>query len=210
MTFTVDRRIAELLCSRICHELVAGVAAINNGVELISEIDPSMFEEAMELIGSSAKQASARVQYYRMAYGFAGYDALSNMAAVGELVSGLIATESRYSVELPRAASPPLQAGWGKLLLNLLVMGMECLPRGGTVVPAVVAADGKAIISVIARGDEARVPDRYREILDGAIAPEAVSALNVHAFYTAAMAGAVGRGIEIDIDGGTAILRVRA
>jgi histidine phosphotransferase ChpT len=210
MTFTVDRRIAELLCSRICHELVAGVAAINNGVELISEIDPSMFEEAMELIGSSAKQASARVQYYRMAYGFAGYDALSSMAAVGELVSGLIATESRYSVELPRAVSPPLQAGWGKLLLNLLVMGMECLPRGGTVVPAVVAAEGKAIVSVIARGDEARVPDRYREVLEGTIALEAVSALNVHAFYTAALAGAVGRGIDIDIDGGTAILRVSA
>ena len=66
----VDRRIAELLCSRICHELVAGIAAINNGVELISEIDASMFDEAMGLIGGSAKQASARVQYYRMAYGF--------------------------------------------------------------------------------------------------------------------------------------------
>ena len=51
----VDRRIAELLCSRICHELVAGIAAINNGVELISEIDASMFDEAMGLIGACAE-----------------------------------------------------------------------------------------------------------------------------------------------------------
>ena len=120
MTFTVDRRIAELLCSRICHELVAGVAAINNGVELISEIDPSMFDEAMTLIGSSAKQASARVQYYRMAYGFAGHDALSSMAAVGQLISQLVETEDRYGVELPEnAASIPLEAGRGKKLSDL-------------------------------------------------------------------------------------------
>ena len=152
MTFTVDRRIAELLCSRICHELVAGVAAINNGVELISEIDPSMFDEAMTLIGSSAKQASARVQYYRMAYGFAGHDALSSMAAVGQLISQLVETEDRYGVELPEnAASIPLEAGRGKLLLNLTVLGMECLPRGGSVAP------DSTVLSAPARspGDEA-------------------------------------------------------
>ena len=211
MTFTVDRRIAELLCSRICHELVAGVAAINNGVELISEIDPSMFDEAMTLIGSSARQASARVQYYRMAYGFAGYDALSSMAAVGELISGLIKTESRYTVELPGAAAPaPLEAGWGKLLLNLTVLGMECLPRGGAVAPAVAAADGKTVLSVTARGGEVRLPDRYVGVLDGKVESESVTALNVHAFYTAALAGAVGGGIEIDMAGGSASLRVHA
>ena len=211
MTFTVDRRIAELLCSRLCHELVAGVAAINNGVELISEIDPSMFDEAMALIGSSAKQASARVQYYRMAYGFAGYEALSSMAAVGELISGLIKTESRYTVDLPGNAAPtPLQAGWGKLLLNLTVLGMDCLPRGGLVAPAVTAKDGKAMVSVIARGDEVRVPDRYRSILDGKVEAGDVTALNVHAFYTYALAGAIGGGIEIEVAGGTASLCVRA
>ena len=112
MTYTVDRRIAELLCSRICHELVAGVAAINNGVELISEIDPSMFDEAMGLIGSSAKQASVRVQYYRMAYGFAGYDALAGMSSVIDLIKGLFETESRFTLE-PPANPPALDAGWG-------------------------------------------------------------------------------------------------
>ena len=103
MTITVDRRIAELLCSRICHELVAGIAAINNGVELISEIDPTMFDEAMGLIGSSAKQASARVQYYRMAYGYAGHDALGGISAVTDLIQGLFENEERFELQVAEA-----------------------------------------------------------------------------------------------------------
>jgi len=209
MTYTVDRRVAELLCSRICHELVAGVAAINNGVELISEIDPSMFDEAMGLIGSSAKQASARVQYYRMAYGFAGYDALASMSAVTDLIKGLFETESRFSLELP-GNPPALEAGWGKLLLNLLVLGMDCLPRGGTLAPMVTVDGGGAMISVTGRGPEARLSDRYRDVLSREVGAGEVSALNVHAYYTAALAGEIGRGIEIEFGEGTVSLRVRA
>jgi histidine phosphotransferase ChpT len=209
MTFTVDRRIAELLCSRICHELVAGVAAINNGVELISEIDPGMFEEAMGLIGSSAKQASARVQYYRMAYGYAGHDALPSMAAVTALIAGLTETESRYKLETPPGGPPvSLEPGWGKLFLNLSVLAMECLPKGGTVVPAAASADGKTVLSVVGRGEEARIPDRYRGVLEGAVGVGEVSALNVHAFYTAALAEAAGSRIDAEIGDGTASLRV--
>ena len=211
MTFTVDRRIAELLCSRICHELVAGVAAINNGVELVSEIDPSMSEEAMSLIGSSAKQASARVQYYRMAYGFAGYDALTSLGAVTALIGGLVENESRYALEGGSAdGTAPLQPGWGKVLLNMSVLAMECLPKGGAVAPAVTAANGATLLSVTGRGEEARVPDRYRGVLDGAVAPDEVSALNVHAYYTAALAESAGEGLRVEIGDGRASLSVRA
>lgn len=209
MTFTVDRRIAELLCSRICHELVAGVAAVNNGVELISEIDSSAFDETMELIGSSAKQASARVQYYRMAYGFAGHDALPSMPAVAVLIAGLTAMEKRYTLDLPAVAPPAaLEPGWGKLLLNLTVLAMDCLPRGGSVTPAVAAADGKTVLSVVGRGEEARVPGRYSEVLGGAVDPGDVSAMNVHAFYTAALAEAAGGLLDVEASGGTVSLRV--
>ena len=209
MALTVDRRIAELLCSRICHELVAGVAAVNNGVELISEIDSSAFDETMELIGSSAKQASARVQYYRMAYGFAGHDALPSMAAVAALIAGLTAMEKRYTLDAPAGApAAALAPGWGKLLLNLTVLAMDCLPRGGSVTPAVAAADGKTVLSVVGRGEEARVPERYSEVLKGAVSAGDVSAMNVHAFYTAALAEAAGGKLDAEISGGTASLRV--
>lgn len=207
MTITVDRRIAELLCSRICHELVAGVAAINNGVELISEIDPTMFDEAMGLIGSSAKQASARVQYYRMAYGFAGYDALGSISAVTELIEGLLENEERFELQATRDASA-LEAGWGKLLLNLVVLGMDCLPRGGTLTVSAAEEGGKLSLTVMGKGEEARLPDRYADILTREVSSDEVTALNVHAFYTVSLASALGRGLETDFRDQDVTLRV--
>lgn len=207
MTITVDRRIAELLCSRICHELVAGVAAINNGVELISEIDPTMFDEAMGLIGSSAKQASARLQYYRMAYGFAGYEALGGMSAVTELIAGLLEDEERFELQVAGDA-PALEAGWGKLLLNLIVLGMDCLPRGGVLTASVAGSGSKPSITVMGKGEEARLPDRYADILTREVSSDEVTALNVHAFYTRALASALGRGLETEFQDQDVTLRV--
>ena len=207
----VDRRIAELLCSRICHELVAGIAAINNGVELISEIDSSMFDEAMGLIGGSAKQASARVQYYRMAYGFAGHDALAEHVRhprARRRAWWNPRNGSTCRCPMPR---PPgdLQSGTGKLILNLIVFAMDCLPRGGKITADVHLVEGRPCIIVMGEGQEARLSDRCA----AAIAPdvsssEDITALNVHAYFTAALAAEMGEGLIADISGTTATLRV--
>src|SRR5580700_4198072 len=70
----IDIRVLELLSSKICHDLVSPVSAINNGVELIEDIGGSVVEEAMKLIGDSAAHASRRLKLFRMAYGRAGSD----------------------------------------------------------------------------------------------------------------------------------------
>src|SRR5580658_1211274 len=70
----IDLRVLELLASKLCHDLVSPVSAINNGVELIEDIGGSVVDEAMKLIGDSAAQASRRLRLYRIAYGRAGSD----------------------------------------------------------------------------------------------------------------------------------------
>jgi histidine phosphotransferase ChpT len=72
VTIDMDIRVAELLCSRLCHELVSPVGAINNGVELIEEMGEDMAEEAIALISHSAGQAARRLRLLRLAYGAAG------------------------------------------------------------------------------------------------------------------------------------------
>jgi histidine phosphotransferase ChpT len=205
----VDRRIAELLCSRICHELVAGIAAINNGVELIREIDASMFDEAMGLIDGSAKQASARIQFYRMAYGFAGHDALQSMMAIRELAEGLVESEERFEVSLPdTAAAGDLTSGAGKLILNLIVFAMDCLPRGGKITADVHMVEGRPCIIVMGEGQEARLSDRCAAAIAPDVADDDVTALNIHAYFTAALAAEIGNGLITEISGTTATLRV--
>src|SRR5277367_3001835 len=68
----IDLRVMELLASKLCHDLVSPVSAINNGVELIEDIGGSVVEEAMKLIGDSAGHASRRLRLFRVAYGRAG------------------------------------------------------------------------------------------------------------------------------------------
>lgn len=197
MANNVDQRIAELLCSRICHELVAGIAAINNGVELITEIDRSMLDEALDLIGTSARQSSARLQFYRMAYGFAGNEALKSLAEVRELVDKVAAGENRISAELKAPESAmALRPGWGKLLLNLYLFGVDCLPREGKVTYGIDA--GPQLVAV-ATGEGAKLPSRYEGFPEPGVPDEEITALNIQAYYTTSLARAIGGGLKLDI-----------
>src|SRR3546814_11548736 len=94
MTQLVDMRVIELLASRLCHDLVSPIGAASNGAELIGEIEETMRDEVVALIAQSARQASARLQFYRMAFGFAGTDGLESTDTVRELAEGQIGRAS--------------------------------------------------------------------------------------------------------------------
>lgn len=65
--------LAALLCSRVCHDVISPVGAIVNGLEVLEEEkDESMRAFAEDLIRKSARQASARLQFARLAFGAAG------------------------------------------------------------------------------------------------------------------------------------------
>src|SRR4051794_20661482 len=72
MLQTAPLRLVELLAARLCHDLISPVAAIANGAELLGEDDPEFVREAAALIGTSAREANARLQFFRFAYGFGG------------------------------------------------------------------------------------------------------------------------------------------
>ena len=83
----LDLQVFELLCSRLCHDLVSPVGAINNGVELLAELGPD--EEALKLVGQSAQAAARRLKFYRVAYGAAGAAELP-MDELRDLMTGLL------------------------------------------------------------------------------------------------------------------------
>lgn len=67
MHMTEDK-LASLIGSRICHDLISPIGAVTNGLELLelTGLPPS---PEMELINQSAQSAAARVKYYRLAFG---------------------------------------------------------------------------------------------------------------------------------------------
>src|SRR5438132_8175316 len=66
--------LAALLCSRVCHDLISPTGAIVNGLEVLDEkeSDEETRNFALDLIKKSAKAASARLQFCRLAFGAAG------------------------------------------------------------------------------------------------------------------------------------------
>src|SRR4051812_27822118 len=65
--------LAALLCSRVCHDLISPVGAIVNGLEVLEEEnDEETKTFALDLIKRSARTASAKLQFCRLAFGAAG------------------------------------------------------------------------------------------------------------------------------------------
>lgn len=193
MSVDVEFRVLELLCGRLCHELISPVGAINNGVELLDEEDPDFVKEAMALIAQSARKAGQRLQFYRFAYGTAG--AGSTKFDSAELASALLDGGKVSCAWAPETAG--LAPAWQRLACNLLVLAAEALPRGGTV--SVRPFQGG--IELVAEGEAVQVGDELRAAFDAALPADALSARTVHAFYTALLAKHVGARLALALDG---------
>ena len=73
--------LAALVGSRICHDLISPIGAIGNGVELLALTDGDTGAE-MELINESVQNASARIRYFRIAYGAASEEQFVNRSEI--------------------------------------------------------------------------------------------------------------------------------
>jgi histidine phosphotransferase ChpT len=194
MSVAVDFRVLELLCGRLCHELVSPVGAIGNGVELLGEDDPDFVKEAVALIGQSARRAANRLQFYRFAYGTAGIGAEARIDGAA-LVAALLEGGKVACAWAPDAARLP--APWQRLACNMAVLGAEALPRGGDVSVRPHGGEGEGI-EVAAAGEQVAAVADMRAALEEDVAVAALTTRNVHAYYTALLARQMGGRLALD------------
>src|SRR5499425_2660353 len=124
--------LAALLCSRVCHDLISPVGAVVNGLEVLEEgKDEETRTFALDLIKKSAQQASARLQFCRLAFGAAGSAGASiDLGDAQGVARGFLEDDkTKLAWNLPRLLLPKNRV---KLLLNLLLLGGQTIPRGGT------------------------------------------------------------------------------
>ncbi len=201
--------LAALLCSRVCHDLISPTGAIVNGLEVLEEAgDAETKAFALDLIKKSARSASARLQFCRIAFGAAG-------SAGAQIDLGDAETTARGFVEddkfkltwnLPRALLPKNRV---KLLMNMLVVAIQTIPRGGTLTVDAVG-EGEAMgFRLTAAGLNARLPQALPGLLDGKPESGAVDAHAIQPFYTGLLARACGLGLSLTLEGETAVLSTR-
>ena len=160
--------LAALLCSRVCHDIISPVGAIANGLELMEEgADAETREMALALIRTSSANASAKLMFARIAFGAAGSAGAAIDTGEAEAVArGYFANEKKITLEWHgmRALMPKNQV---KLLLNLLLVAMGAIPRGGNVKVEIEDPNGKPKLVITATGSSARVPAAFLALLNG-------------------------------------------
>lgn len=201
MAFQIDMQVAELLASRLCHDLVGPIGAVNNGMELLQDEDLGMSDDALQLSANSARQAAIILQYYRMAYGMAGARIGGDLGDLKELAASYLAS-SKTSLDWAVGQAPAeAPEGLGKLLLNLIVLGEESLPRGGTL--SVALRDGTAglEVTVTATGTGARLREESQPALVDDVVIEELTPRNVHGYFTRLLAQRMGSDLIVDTPG---------
>jgi histidine phosphotransferase ChpT len=193
--------LAALLCSRVCHDLISPAGAIVNGLEVFEESnDEETKTFALELIKKSARTASARLQFCRIAFGAAGSaGAQIDLGDAENVARGIIEDEKvKLAWNLPRALLPKNRV---KLLLNMLLVATQSIPRGG-----ILAVDGDGVaeamtFKITARGLNARIPQAVPALLAGCPEGGTIDAHAIQTFYAGLLARSSGLAVTIEAEG---------
>ena len=159
--------LAALLCSRVCHDIISPVGAIINGLEVLDEEkDEEMKAFAFDLIRKSAAQASAKLQFARLAFGAAGSaGAEIDLGDADKVATGYMKGEkAEFSFTAPRALMAKNRV---KLLLNLILLANAAVPRGGRIAVTVEGDVAAPRFLIRCTGPSARVPAGLREARPG-------------------------------------------
>jgi histidine phosphotransferase ChpT len=158
--------LASLLCSRLCHDLMSPVGALNNGIELLAdETDPEMREKCLELLADSARASANKLKFFRLAFGAAGgFGEEIDTHEAEVALEGLFGPERRIELgwvvgdeKLPKDAV--------KLLLNIAMLAGDALVRGGRLDVGAERRDGEIELAVRAEGPRILLDPVLRETL---------------------------------------------
>jgi histidine phosphotransferase ChpT len=186
--------LAALLCSRVCHDIISPVGAINNGLELLDEGGADA--DAMQLIRTSARNASARLQFARIAFGAAGSAGMVIDTGDAEAVATAFLRNEKPELTWTgrRALLPKNKV---KLLLNLILVALAAIPRGGKIGVTLEDVETEPKFKISAAGPMLRVPPKFLELHSGQKPEEAIDAHAVQPYYTLLLARESGMEIAI-------------
>ncbi|UUR08733.1 histidine phosphotransferase family protein [Sphingomonas glaciei] len=183
--------LASLLCSRLCHDLLSPVGALNNGLELMAdEQDPEMRERCLELLAESAKASASKLKFFRLAFGAAGgFGEEIDTREARAALEGLFGAEKKITLGWMVAADKlPKEAV--KVLLNLALVAGDALVRGGQLDIGAEKSDTGTEIVIRAEGPRLLLDPNLRATLErgaaGTVEPRAAGAWLAHALITEA------------------------
>jgi histidine phosphotransferase ChpT len=197
--------LAALLCSRVCHDIISPIGAIINGLEVLDEDNDDVHDFAFDLIRRSANQASAKLQFARLAFGAAGSTGAEiDLGDAEKVATGYMEGEKHeFFWQAPHVL---MAKNLVKLLLNLLLLATAAVPRGGRVSVVVDGQAERPRFVLRAAGPNARIPAAFEKLVPGDIAGVAIDAQAVQAYYAGVLARACGMLVTAVLDGADVVV----
>lgn len=183
--------LAALLCARVCHDLVSPISALGTALEVLDDEGATdMHGDALDLVRLSARQASGKLQFLRLAFGAGG----SAPGEIGRdmliaLVDGIYGGGKAEIVWDPSVDT--LNKSEARLLLNMTMMAVQSVPRGGRVT----IAAGQDIV-LTAKGPKARLDAAVERTLSGRAPEDGFDGRTIQPFYT----GMIARELKTSVD----------
>jgi histidine phosphotransferase ChpT len=200
--------LAALLCSRVCHDLISPVGAVVNGMEVLEETnDESTRVFALDLIKKSAAQASARLQFCRMAFGAAGSAGSEIDTGDAETVARGFIEDERITLgwQIPRVLMPKNRV---KLMLNLTMLAAPIIPRGGTITVEMLGEAATAGFKLTVAGTNPRIPQKMPALASGDVEGP-IDAHAIQPFYAGLLARSCALAITIEPEAEQVVISAR-
>ena len=196
----VDFRVVQLLCSRLCHDLVGPAGAVNAGLELMGD-DGAATDEALALVNLSAQQVACRLTFYRLAFGLGGDSGgMSGLADAQKLTEGFLSggkVSLDWPMDAPTDAERLVSGAAIKLLLNLALLGVDSLPMGGSLSVRFADLPDGTGIAITASGNNARFNKDLRYAMNPNVSADELSVRTVQGYFSTRLAERVAASIEI-------------
>ena len=189
---------ASLLCSRLCHDLMSPVGALNNGIELLAdEHDPDMRDKCLELLAESARASANKLKFFRLAFGAGGgFGESVDTREAQAALEGLFGAERRIELGW-EASGGKLPKGAIKLLLNLALIAGDALVRGGRLDVGAEERDGEIEIAIRGEGPRILLDPNLRETLVNGASSEGIEPRAAGAWLAHSLAAEAGGSIQI-------------
>ena len=153
-------RLSAYIASRICHDLVSPVSSVTNALDLLNDPgDMEMKAQAQDLLHDGAEKAGARIQFLRYAFGSIGLNSgAADIHEARKITQNFVASH-RPSIEFD-IQTDHLSFSHVRMMMNLVMMGIDCLPRGGVIHVLIRNEQVGLTITLTCKGKRARLrPD---------------------------------------------------
>lgn len=190
--------LAALLCSKLCHDLLSPVGAMNNGLELLAdETDPEMQKRCMDLLADSARSAANKLKFFRLAFGAAGgFGDDVDPSEARAVIEPLVTSDGRTTLEwaVPEGLLPKRAV---KILLNLVLIASDAVVRGGSISVGAENRGSEQEIVIRANGPKIVLDAAVRATLTGEVRQDDLDSRTAPAWMVTQLAAQGGGMVQL-------------